>query len=114
MPPKPKTQPVTDAETTALISLFESIGLTQTKASDAAKSPKIADPLKSLIEKNQLAGKPLEEKQAGLLVSFAPLAGRLKGDEERDYVTGRIVDGSLRSVDQVTGVSRLFIVSAAN
>lgn len=102
MPPKPKST-LTDAEIAPLVELFKSIGLNEAKATDSAKSPKISEPLKSLIEQNGLSGKPLEEKQAILIVSFATLAGKLGSDEERSYVVKRIQDGSLKSVDQVSG-----------
>jgi glutaminyl-tRNA synthetase len=102
MPPKAKSAP-SDAETSVLVELFQSIGLTQSKASDVAKSPKIAEPLKSLIERSELSGRPLEEKQAGLLVSYAPLSGKLRDDEERRCIVDRILDGKLKSVDQITG-----------
>lgn len=102
MPPKSKSA-LTDAEIAPLVELFKSIGLNDAKAADSAKSPKISEPLKSLIEQNQLSVKPLEEKQAGLVVSFATLAGKLESDEERSYVVARIRDGSLKSVDQITG-----------
>ncbi|THV08374.1 glutaminyl-tRNA synthetase [Dendrothele bispora CBS 962.96] len=87
----------------ALVSLFKSIGLTQAKAAEAAKSPKAATTLKDLIAKYSLTSQGLDEKQAGLV---AALAGQLAktpnvdaGKEE--FVLNKILDGSLKSVDQV-------------
>lgn len=90
-----------------LVTLFKSLGLGQAKALEAAKSPKSAAILKELIEKYSLTG--LDEKTAGLV---AALAGSLSktgnvGDEERKYVLDSILEGKLKSVDQVAGASRI-------
>ncbi|KAK7470461.1 Glutaminyl-tRNA synthetase [Stygiomarasmius scandens] len=90
-------------EEDALISLFKSIGLTQAKAAEATKSPKAATTLKDLIAKYSLTTRGLDEKQAGLI---AALAGQLAkssnvDSEKEEYVLNKILDGSLKSVDQV-------------
>jgi glutaminyl-tRNA synthetase len=103
MPPKVKAAALTDEELAPLIDLFRSIGLNQSKATEAAKSAKISEPLKSLIDKYQLSTKQVDEKQAGLLVLYAPSSVKLQNDEQRGYIVDRIVDGKLRSGDQVTG-----------
>ncbi|KAG7096746.1 hypothetical protein E1B28_004158 [Marasmius oreades] len=87
-----------------LISLFKSIGLTQAKANEAAKSPKAAATLKNLIDRYSLNSRnDVNEKNAGLI---AALAGQLaKSDCSNDtekYVLEKILDGKLKSVDQVT------------
>jgi len=100
-------------EEDALISLFKSIGLTQAKAAEATKSPKAATTLKDLIAKYSLTTRGLDEKQAGLI---AALAGQLikssnVDGEKEEYVLNKILDGSLKSVDQVLGRSRWIRIS---
>ncbi|KAI0346780.1 glutaminyl-tRNA synthetase [Trametopsis cervina] len=97
MPAKAATSP----ETAELIELFKSIGLTQSKAAEAAKSPKSATALKAIIEQKQLAGKDLDEKTSVLLAAVAVQSAKL-GDGERDYAVDAILDGRLKSTDQVS------------
>ncbi|KAG6869339.1 hypothetical protein C0993_000092 [Termitomyces sp. T159_Od127] len=55
-----------------LVSLFKSIGLTQAKAQEAAKSPKGAAILKDIIESYYtVSSGELNEKQAGLIVALS-------------------------------------------
>ncbi|KAE9410153.1 glutaminyl-tRNA synthetase [Gymnopus androsaceus JB14] len=87
-----------------LVPLFKSIGLTQSKAAEACKSPKTAAALKNLIENYSLVSRGLDEKQAGLV---SALAGQLAKSNDinaqsEKYVLDRILDGKLKSVDQVT------------
>ena len=100
MPPKAANS----AETAELIELFKSIGLTQSKAAEAAKSPKSAATLKEIIEKKQLASKNLDEKTSVLLATVAVQSSKL-GDGEREYAVDAILDGRLKSTDQVSGMS---------
>lgn len=89
-----------------LISLFKSIGLTQAKAREAAKSPKNAAALKDIIENHPVAlNSGLDEKQAGLIVT---LAGALVktggiGHGETELVISKIVAGKLKTGDQISG-----------
>ncbi|KAF9268161.1 glutamine-tRNA ligase [Marasmius fiardii PR-910] len=87
-----------------LISLFKSIGLNQAKASEAAKSPKAAATLKSLIDKYSLNSRnDVNEKNAGLVATLAGQLSKVECKEEAEkYVLERILDGKLKSVDQVT------------
>ena len=98
MPPK-----AVSPETEELIALFKSIGLTQSKAAEAAKSPKSASTLKDIIEKNNLSGKDLDEKTGVLLAAIAVQSSKL-GESERDYAVKSILDGKLKSTDQVSGM----------
>ena len=59
-----------DTASYPLVSLFKSIGLTQAKAVEAAKSAKSANALKDLIESYSLVGK-LDDKQAVLVAALA-------------------------------------------
>lgn len=90
------------AETVELIELFKSIGLTQAKAAEAAKNPKSATVLKDIIEKKQLVGQALDEKTSVLLAAAAVQSSKL-GDDERGYAVDAILDGRLKSTDQVSG-----------
>ena len=89
-------------ETAELIELFKKIGLTQAKAAEAAKSAKSATTLKGIIETHDLVSKTLDEKQAVLLAALAVQGSKL-GDAERNYAVSAILDGRLKSTDQVGG-----------
>lgn len=105
MPPKAAPS----AETAELIELFKSIGLTQAKAAEAAKSPKSAAALKDIIEKKQLAGQSLDEKTSVLLASVAVASSKL-GEGEREYAVDAVLDGRLKSTDQVSGTYLLLLI----
>ncbi len=97
--------PKADApETAELIELFKKIGLTQSKAAEAAKSSKSASTLKGIIETHDLVNKNLDEKQAVLLAALAVQGSKL-GDGERGYAVGSVLDGRLKTTDQVSGES---------
>jgi glutaminyl-tRNA synthetase len=96
------------ADTAELIELFKSIGLTQSKAAEAAKSSKSAATLKEIIEKKQLSGKDLDEKSGVLLASLAVQGSKL-GEDERGYAVDAILDGRLKSTDQVSGNAMVFM-----
>jgi len=107
MPPKPT--PTTE-EIDTLTAKFKTIGLNQAKAKDAAKSPKIAEPLNHLVETFKLSERSVNDKQASLLVHFAPPSSKLAGDQERGYIVDKIIDGKLKSTDQVNGESAIPVV----
>ncbi|KAJ7507980.1 glutamine-tRNA ligase [Mycena galericulata] len=101
-----KAEPTLDP----VVPLLAAIGLSQAKAVEAAKSPKIAAELKDIIETYGLhtRAEKLDDKQAGLIVA---LAGQLvKSDaiaeEKRAYVVEKIVGGQLKTVDQVTAAAK--------
>ena len=98
MPPKVELS----SEVQDLIALFKSIGLTQSKAAEAAKSPKGAGILKEIIETHGLGGRTIEEKQAVLLASLA-VQGTKLGAPERGYAVDAVLDGRLKTTDQVSG-----------
>ena len=99
----PKGTSAVSPETAAYIDLFKSIGLTQAKAAEAAKSAKSAEILQGLIERYSLTGR-VDEKQAGLVAALA-VQGTKIGEDERGYVVDAIIDGRLKSTDQVNGAS---------
>lgn len=92
-------------ENEPLVRLFQSIGLTQSKALEAAKSAKPAAILKEIIDENEIAAKGSDEKRAGLLVALSNALSKSPGISRagKDYVLDRILDGDLKSVDQVNG-----------
>lgn len=87
------------------IALFKSIGLNQAKAAEAAKSPKAAAILRDTIQKHSLATVSLDEKQASLFAALASAISKASdvGEQETSYIVARILDGKLKSVDQVSG-----------
>ena len=97
-------------EVDALAAKFETIGLNQSKAKDAAKSQKIAEPLKHLVETFKLSERSVNDKQASLLVHFAPPSSKLPSDQERGYIVDKIIHGKLKSTDQVNGESDILVV----
>lgn len=92
-----------------LVLLFQSIGLTQAKALEAAKSPKPAAILVEIIEQKNLVTNGLDEKKAGLVVALASALSKSPdvANQERDYVLDKILESGLKSVDQVNGASSL-------
>jgi len=84
--------------------LFQSIGLSQVKAKETAKS-KNAATLKDIIERHLIVSKAtLDDKQAGLVVTLAGALNKSAiGFDEREYIVARIVERQLKSVEQVTG-----------
>lgn len=95
-------------ENEALVTLFQSIGLTQAKALEAAKSSKPAAILKELIEQNDSVVKGLNEKQAGLVAGLASALSKSPNatSVERDYVLGKILSEDLKTVDQVNAAAK--------
>src|SRR3954470_21263846 len=96
-------------DTAALTELFQSIGLSKPKATEAVKSPKSAAVLQDLIETHHLPSRGLGDKQAGLVLTYAIHLAKSASpadvrevEKERMVVDG-IVGGQLKSVDQVNG-----------
>ncbi|KAI9507513.1 glutamine-tRNA ligase [Russula earlei] len=90
----------TPPETTAYVDLFKSIGLTQAKASEAAKSAKSAALLQVLIRRHALTGGRIDEKQASLVAALAVQGAKI-GEDEQGYIVNAIVDDRLKTTDQV-------------
>ncbi|KAL9712895.1 Glutaminyl-tRNA synthetase [Leucoagaricus gongylophorus] len=85
------------------VRFFESFGLTTAKALEAAKSPKPANILKELIEQINLGVKDFGQETGVLLVTLAIELSKSPSctNTEREYVLKRIVNGDLKTVDQV-------------
>jgi glutaminyl-tRNA synthetase len=94
-----------EQDSNSLVSLFKSIGLTQTKAADAVKAPKSANILKEIIESNAVVAGGLDEKKASLISTLAILLSKASavGFDEREYLINCILHSKLKSVDQITG-----------
>lgn len=97
----PKFDP-NDPAVAELISLFQSIGLPSSKATEAARGPKTASSLKEIIQTHDLGSKGLDEKQ-GQLVSSVAAQGAKLGPEEKTYVVNAIVDRRVKSGEQLSG-----------
>jgi glutaminyl-tRNA synthetase len=98
----PKGVTAISPEAAVYIELFKSIGLTQAKAAEAAKSAKSAALLQCLIERHKLTGGRIDEKQAGLVAALAVQSAKI-GEDERGYIVDAIIDGRLKTTDQVNG-----------
>jgi hypothetical protein len=95
-----------NSEADSLTSLFQSIGLTEAKAKEATKSPKSAAILKDMIQKHDLGSRGVTDKQAGLIVTYAihvSKSSEIVEDAKKELVLEGIVQGQLKSVDQVNG-----------
>jgi glutaminyl-tRNA synthetase len=106
MPPKFDPNDPAIAE---LITLFKSIGLSETKSLEAVRNPKTAATLKDIAISCNLAATPLDDKQAGLIALLANQGSKL-AQPERDYVAAAVADGRLKSTDQLNGTHRVIKV----
>jgi glutaminyl-tRNA synthetase len=105
----PSTAKAEPASTGPMVEQFKALGLSQAKATEAAKSPKSAGILKTFIEDPvyELVGKTLDEKAATLVSAFAiQLAKTDLGEAERRYVIDAVQSGRLKSTDQISGERR--------
>ena len=89
------------------ISLFQSIGLSKSKAAEAAKNSKSATILRNLILSHDLASGSdlLGEKRAVLIAAFAVQLAKASNvdDAKQGYIVKAIRQEKLKSVDQVNG-----------
>lgn len=87
------------------IPLFKSIGLSQAKAAEAAKNAKSANVLRNLIISYDLAEARLDEKQATIITALAGQLAKTESVEpdEQAFAVRAILQGKLKSVDQVNG-----------
>ncbi|WVR07196.1 glutamine-tRNA ligase [Kwoniella sp. DSM 27419] len=88
-------------ENATLIALFENLGLANKLATELVRQPKTGSAFKALIDEYDLADKRFDEKQAAALVKLSSGGAKL-GPAEKGYIVQRIVDGSLKTQDQVT------------
>jgi glutaminyl-tRNA synthetase len=102
-----------EQDSTSLVSLFKSIGLTQAKAADAVKASKSANILKEIIESHAVVAGGLDEKKASLISTLAILLAKANsvGSDEREYVINCILNSKLKTVDQITGEYLIAIFS---
>lgn len=97
----PKIDPK-DPAVARLVDLFATISLTGQKAIDTIRNPNLCSSLENVIEKEGLSTKGLDAKGGTLVVSAVTLGINLP-EEKRSYVVRRILDGSLKTTDQVSG-----------
>jgi glutaminyl-tRNA synthetase len=111
MAPKAKFDP-NDPTILTTISLFTSIGLAHTKATETVRNARNSTLLKELIDRNELATLGLEEKQGNLILHLAVQGSKLELDEQ-DYVGKAVVESRLKTNDQVTGMLSTFVLKPA-
>jgi glutaminyl-tRNA synthetase len=91
------------------ISLFQSIGLSKSKAAEAAKNSKSATILRNLILSHDLASESdlLGEKRAVLIAALAVQLAKASNvdDAKQGHIVKAIRQEKLKSVDQVNGPS---------
>ncbi|KAF9226642.1 glutaminyl-tRNA synthetase [Gyrodon lividus] len=94
------------------ISLFQSIGLSRSKAAEAAKNAKSATVLSNLIRSHDLASEsePLGEKRAVLIAALAVQLTKTQNvdDAKQAYIVKAIYQEKLKSVDQVNVAAKYF------
>ncbi|KAE8219666.1 hypothetical protein CF319_g6681 [Tilletia indica] len=95
-----------DPAVASLLDLFaSSLSLTGPKAIDIVRQPKQATALEEAIKTHNLntLSTPLDAKTGALVVSAVTSSGGSGlNEEKRKYVVQRVLDGSLRTTDQVT------------
>lgn len=106
MPPKFNAD---DPETVAQITAFKSIGLSDAKSLEVARSAKQAVILASLIDRADLRAKKsngeLDDKKTALILSLCVASASSSKLEEagRLYALDAILNGRLKSNEQVSG-----------
>lgn len=112
MAPKKGAVDLTSPESVALITLFQSTGLSESRARNTVQSTKASTAYSRLVDEANLARGDikLDEKKAGLCADLAAACGYEAGKdklrkEEVGYVVEAIKDGRLKSTDQVSGQS---------
>lgn len=99
-----------DPEVSKLIALFQqAIGFTEAKATETCKNAKNAAALRDLIQQNNLAERSLDDKKGSLLNHLAVQGSSLE-NTGRSYIVEAVLDGRLKSTDQVTGIFSLLEV----
>jgi hypothetical protein len=99
MPPKFNPD---DPAVASLITSFKQFGLNDNKAVEAAKNPKNASSLKSLIDHFDLENKQLDDKLVTLIATLSGAVGKLE-DEPRFYAGQAVLDGRLKTSEQISG-----------
>jgi glutaminyl-tRNA synthetase len=97
------------------ILLFKSIGLSQAKAAEAAKNAKSANVLRNLIVSYDLTEAHLDEKQATVVTALAGQLAKTESVEpsEQAFAVKAILQGKLKSVDQVNAAVKYLEISKA-
>ncbi|WVQ82171.1 glutamine-tRNA ligase [Cryptococcus sp. DSM 104549] len=96
----PKFDP-NSPENASLIARFTNLGLAPNAATELVRTPKSGAAFRALVEQYNLEDKKFDEKQAAALVKLSATGGKL-GEEQKGWIVRRIVDGDLKSPDQVT------------
>lgn len=99
MPPKVDLK---DPAVAKLVELFATISLTGSRATETLSNPKHAAAVENAITELDLSSKAIDAKASALIVAATSPKSNLD-KPKRDYLVGRILDGSLKSTDQVNG-----------
>ena len=92
-------------EVTRRIALFQqAVGFTEAKAIEACKNVKNAAAFEDLIQQSNLPERNVDDKKGSLLNHLASQGANLD-NAGRSYIVESVLDGRLKSTDQVTGTS---------
>lgn len=94
-------------EINALTQYFTSCGLSSVRATELCANPKQAKPAAVLFRAHHLETVGLNDKQASLVVQVSKDGGKI-GEQEKDYTVRAIVEGRIKSGEQVLGMLRSF------
>lgn len=84
-----------------LIPLFVKIGLSEQKAKDTAKNKKLAPTLETVI--NEANVRDGCDKDVGILLYTLATAAAKAPVEQLPFITKKIMNGDLKTTDQITG-----------
>lgn len=110
MPPK---FDLNSPEVKELVELFTKVGLTYKASTDLVRQPKSATPFKALVEDFQLANESHDEKTASNLVKLSAGCAKLE-QGEKGYAVQKILNGDLKTADQVAGEPARFLRDPAH
>ncbi|PWN53776.1 putative glutamine-tRNA ligase [Violaceomyces palustris] len=96
---------VNDPAVKSLLELFATISLTGPKALETVKNKKFSNAIADAIKSNGLSDKGLDTKSSALVVTAATSCADLE-PTKRDYVIQRVLDGSLKTTDQINTASK--------
>lgn len=86
----------------ALIPVFTKIGLSEQKAKDTAKNKKLAPTLEAVIDEANVRDGGCSKEEGNLLYQLASTITK-DATPHRTYLVKRIMNGDLKTADQVTG-----------
>lgn len=85
-----------------LVSLFQSIGLTEQRAKETAKNKKLAPTLQATIAEADISETGCDKATGALLYTLASTITK-NANKHLGYITRAIIDKKLKTADQVAG-----------